>query len=179
MLRATILVSLVLIGAPACLADNTNFLKETSNIGDDMGSVVRQDRMMEIGSQTADKYYLQGDSALRTGNIERALKLLQKAVETEPDNLDMRVTYAGALEKKLRKQKDRDPKLYNFCVKQWLYVAKKTTYRDQNLEAAEHLKNLTGVQLHRFEPSKMFLSKVLIPEDGSTRVAFGKRIKAQ
>ena len=76
---------------------------------------------------------------MRINNIERAITLLQKSVQLAPRDMDGHILYAEALEKKLAKQKDRDPALYNSVVKQWLYVAKNADFMDQANQGVKHL----------------------------------------
>jgi hypothetical protein len=88
--------------------------------------------------------------------------------------MDGRILYSEALEKKLMRQKDRDPKLYNFLIKQWLFIAKSADYADQGQQGYNHLYKLTGMVPKRFEKERKFLERVLIPEDGSVKVTIGK-----
>jgi len=107
------------------------------------------------------------------GNLDRALTVLQRSVEMAPLDMDGRILYAEALEKKLLKQEEKDPILYNFLVKQWLFVYKKSEFADQAMQGLQHLTSLTGTQPKRFESIPKFLVRVLLPEDGSTKVALG------
>ena len=112
---------------------------------------------------------------LRMGNLETALMTLQKAVELAPMDMDKRILYSQALEKKLATQEVKDPKLFNFLVKQWLFICRKSEFIDQTLEARSHLLHLTGTAPKAFERSQTFLARVLIPEDGSAKVALSKK----
>jgi hypothetical protein len=118
---------------------------------------------------------IEGEQSLRLGSIDRAIMVLQRSVELSPLDIDGRMLYAEALEKKLFKQKERDPALYNFLVKQWLFVARRSEFMDQTFQGMAHLMNLTGTRPKRWERSGKFLERVLIPEDGSTKVALGKK----
>lgn len=136
------------------------------------GAVI-SDRMLELDTASSDALRLEGEQSMRDGNFNRAITMLQHALEMEPADMDGRLLYAEALEKKLLKQKDRDPVLYNQTVKQWLYIAKKAEFHDQNMQALQHLETLTGTKPQRFESPARFLARVLIAEDGSTKVALG------
>ena len=150
------------------------FVMDTSSIGRSNG-VIRSEQILELGVPTANALRLEGEQSMRLGSIDRAIMVLQRAVEMSPLDMDGRIMYAEALEKKLLKQKDKDPALYNFVVKQWLFVAKKAEFLDQTHQGLGHLINLTGRKPGRWERSRTFLAKVLLPEDGSTMVALGKK----
>lgn len=159
----------------SCSASATEeFVMDTSSIGKSNG-VIRSEQILELGVPTANALRLEGEQSMRLGSIDRAIMVLQRAVEMAPLDMDGRIMYAEALEKKLLKQKDKDPALYNFVVKQWLFVAKKADFLDQTHQALGHLMNLTGRKPGRLERSRTFLAKVLLPEDGSTMVALGKK----
>jgi hypothetical protein len=160
--------------------DDSNFIKETDDIGQAReNGVVISNQMLELGMISTNLLRLDGEQCIRVGNIERAIKVLQRAVETEPLDMDGRCLYATALEKKLMKQKtrDRDPKLYNFCIKQWYYIWKECEFEDQKTQALKHLNTLTGKVPGRFDRRNSFLKKSLIAEDGSVKVKVGKEVK--
>lgn len=150
------------------------WIKDTSGIGKSKNGVVRNDQFLELGVGTSSCLQLEGENLLRTGNLEQALTVLQRAVEMAPMDMDKRILYAEALEKYLIKQKPkRDPRLYNFIIKQWVFVAKKAEFPDQSAIARGHIHNLTGKAPGRFEKPDKFLARVLIPEDGSVQVTIG------
>jgi hypothetical protein len=165
-----------------CDDSSRNFIKDTDDIGKARESgVVISNQMIELGMISTNLLRLDGEQCIRVGNIERAIKVLQRAVETEPLDMDGRVLYATALEKKLMKQKakSRDPKLYNFCIKQWYYVAKECEFEDQKTQALKHLQVLTGNIPGRFDRNGKFLKKNLIAEDGSVKVPLGGKEKKE
>jgi len=170
-LAATLLVAI----APACFAKESAVDSATS--AQDKHSSVTSDQFLELGVQGADSLRIEGEQALKMGKIDRAIIVLQQAVEQAPRDIDGRILYGEALEKKLMHQSgaDRDPKLYNFTVKQWLFVAKGGQFADQSQQGFNHLYKLTGTLPRRFEKEKSFLERVLIPEDGSVAVTIGKR----
>jgi len=159
---------------PAARADD-DVIMDTSTIGKSHDGVVSSDQFLELGVNTANALRLEGENSLRLGHLDRAIMVLQRSVEMAPLDIDGRIMYAQALEQKLIRQKERDPRLFNFLVKQWLFVAKKSEFVDQSMQGRSHLINLTGLAPHRFETDRRYLTKVLLPEDGSTRVALGKR----
>lgn len=130
-------------------------------------------QILELGVVTPSALRLQGEQAIRLGNLDRAIQVLQRSVEMNPLDMDGRVLYATALEKKLVKQKKRDPKLYNYVLKQWTFVFKHSEFDDQKMQGRNHLINLAGRAPRWHESVNRYLSKIMIPEDGSVRVAFG------
>jgi hypothetical protein len=161
----------ICIGAVSCLlvamtttnasARSDEFMNNAGQTGHD-SALVSSDQMLDLGTSTSASLRLEGEQSMRFNNIERAIMVLQKAVEMAPSDMDGHILYAQALEKKLTKQKDRDPVLYNFVVKQWLYVAKKADFLDQSMQGKTHLFQLTGEKLHRWEPEGHYLSRVLM-----------------
>ena len=92
------------------------YIMDTSRIGQSNNGMILSNQILELGVVTPSALRLQGEQAIRMGNISRAIQVLQKAVEMNPLDMDGRVLYATALEKKLIKQKKRDPKLYNYVI---------------------------------------------------------------
>jgi hypothetical protein len=178
---------LILTGAPGFSKDKTEdddgFIVDTSSIGKIDNGYVRSEQFLELGDPTSGALSLEGEKTLKSGNLDRAIMVLQRSVEMAPMDMDARVLYAEALEKKISKQKDKDPHLFNFLIKQWLYVFKQAEFYDQSMQGLSHLVSLTGSQPKRFENEKKFLARVLIPEDGSVKVALksveadGRKIK--
>src|SRR5579883_310323 len=91
-----------------------DFIHDAAEFGGPSGGVVRSDQMLELGVTTSNGLRLEGEQCLRLGNVDRAVQLLQRALEMSPADMDGRILYATALEKKLTKQKKKDPKLFNF-----------------------------------------------------------------
>jgi hypothetical protein len=61
--------------------------------------------------------YLEGNN-----KFDLAISLAKQAVERDPDNMDLHVTYAESMESKLEAQKTKDMKLYQQCVKEWVTI---------------------------------------------------------
>ena len=190
-LMLTLAISLVIVAPVRAQANydeadgeaiekDKKWIKDTSGIGKSKNGVVRNDQFLELGVGTSSCLQLEGESLLRTGNLEQALTVLQRSVEMSPMDMDKRILYAEALEKYLIKQKpERDPRLYNFIIKQWLFIAKKAEFPDQMAIGRGHLQNLTGKFPGRFTKPEKFLAEVLIPEDGSVKVLIGGRASAR
>jgi hypothetical protein len=160
-------------------AGTDDFMMDTTKGGHHDPSVVSSDQMLDLGTSTSSALRLEGEQSMRFNNIERAIMVLQKAVEISPGDMDGHILYAEALEKKLNKQKDRDPSLYNFVVKQWLYVSKKAAFLDQAMQGSSHLLKLTGQKPHKFEREGHYLSRVLLPETANNKVAAKAEPKTQ
>lgn len=148
------------------------WIKDTSGIGQSKNGVVRSDQILELGTCPPSALQLEGEHSLRLGNIEAALTALQRSVELAPLDMEKRLLYCEALEKKLMSMKNKkDPALYNFLIKQYLFISRKAEFVDQTMQARSHLVHLTGTQPKPFERSTTFLNRVMIPEDGSSEVA--------
>lgn len=168
-----LLALMVLSFATSAQAKSDDFIMDTSEVGKTTGTIVSSDQFMEIGTSSANALRMEGEQALRMGSLDRAITVLQRSVEMAPLDMDGRILYSEALEKKLTKQKEKDPVLYNFLVKQWLFVLKNSEFPDQQVQGYQHLQILTGTQPKRWEKPPKFLSRVLLPEDGSVKVAIG------
>jgi hypothetical protein len=191
-----LLISVVLIAtaAPYAVAggENTDWMKDTSGVGEDEKKVdwikdtsgigqsnngqVRSDQILELGTCPPSALQLEGEHAMRIGNIDTALTALQRSVEMAPLDMEKRLLYAQCLEKKLMGQKKKDPALYNFLIKQYLFIFRKAEFIDQTMQARSELVHLTGTAPKMFEKSEKFLGRVLIPEDGSEKVAVSKKV---
>lgn len=159
--------------------DTPSWIMDTSGVGRDHNGTVRSNQILEMGTMPANALHLEGENMLRRGDLDGALVDLQKAVEMAPMDIDKRVLYAQALEQKLMKQKPKDPKLYNFLVKQWFFIYKKAEFVDQSLQAKQHIMHLSGTIQKPWERDKTFLTRVMIPEDGSAQVANTKSTAAE
>jgi hypothetical protein len=170
-----VLLTLLACGllAPAAGAKD-DYIMDTSGIGKSHNGVISSDQFLELGTNTPNALRLEGEQSLRMGHLDRAIMVLQRSVEMAPMDIDGRIMYATALEQKLISQKERDPALFNFTVKQWLFVGKKAEFPDQQMQGRAHVYNLTGSLPKMWENDRKFLSRVLLPEDGSVKVALGK-----
>jgi hypothetical protein len=158
---------------PPAFAGPDDFIMDTSGVGKTTGTIVSSDQFLELGLSSPNALRLEGEQSLRMGNLDRAITVLQRSVEMAPLDMDGRILYAEALEKKLMKQEEKDPVLYNFLIKQWLFVCKKSEFPDQVVQGMQHIQILTGTMPKRFEKVPKFLGRVLLPEDGSKKVALG------
>jgi len=171
--KALLTLAVFSLLAPAAMA-NDEFIMDTSGIGKSHNGVVSSDQFLELGTNTPNALRLEGEQSLRMGHLDKAIMVLQRSVEMAPMDIDGRIMYATALEQKLVGEKERDPALFNYTVKQWLFVSKKSEFPDQAMQGRAHVYNLTGALPKMWEPDRKFLSRVLLPEDGSVKVALGK-----
>ncbi|PWU00678.1 MAG: hypothetical protein C5B53_03695 [Candidatus Melainabacteria bacterium] len=169
----TVATALLLASGLPAFSKSEDFIMDTSGVGKTNGTIVSSDQFLELGVAGPNALRLEGEQSLRMGNLDRAITVLQRSVEMAPLDMDGRILYAEALEKKLMKQHEKDPILFNFLVKQWLFVFKKSEFPDQAMQGLQHVVNLTGTQPKRMESVPKFLNRVLLPEDGSTKVALG------
>jgi hypothetical protein len=175
---ATIILAAAFVVAPMAKAENLDWLnedkdksqlpdwiKDTSSVGQDHDGVVYSNQILELGSAPSSGLQLEGESMLRRGDLDGALMVAQKAVEQAPLDMEKRILYSQCLEKKLLQSKKKDPALYNFLVKQWLFIYKKAEFVDHTMAAKGHLSHLCGTVPKNFEREKTFLARVLITED--------------
>ncbi len=167
-----LILALVLANSSA-YAKNPSYVVDTSPIGKSNNGVVQSDQFLELGSPTSNSLRMEGEQSLKYGSLDKAIMVLQKSVEMSPDDVDTRILYAQALEKKFLKQKVKAPNLYNFLIKQWLFVARKSEFEDQAEIGTKHLAHLTGQLPKRYETEARYLKRVMIPEDGSVKIAVG------
>jgi hypothetical protein len=172
-------MAILLFLGPAAQAaseeERDSWVMDTSEIGKSKNGVIRNDQILEMGVPTASALQLEGESSMRMGQIDRAILALQRAIELAPMDPDKRLLYAEALEKKLMAQKanERDPRFYNFVLKQWLFIFQKADFPDQKMQAGGHLVSLTGKAPRMFERPHSYLAKVLLPEDSTQPVIIG------
>jgi tetratricopeptide (TPR) repeat protein len=117
---------------------------------------------------------------MRHHNYNKAISLLSRAVKLDPDDPDVRCVYAEALEEKLSHQVEKDPTIFNLCIKNWLTVMrnevgeeKGATYKgigigmgyfqdeERTMRAKQSLKALTGYIPKPWETNDRYLRKVI------------------
>ncbi len=154
------------------LARDIDFSQDTTPIVHGEQSLVTSDQMLDISTSNSSALRMEGEQLIRVNKIDKAVTVLAKSVEMSPADMDGRILYAEALEKKLAQQTTKNPQLFNLAVKQWLYVAKKGDYMDQKVQGLKHLSNICGSKPRMLETEDRFLSRVLRSED--QQVANGK-----
>ena len=108
-------------------------------------------------------------ACLKQGEADAAIKLVERAIEMQPEDLDGRQTYAQALENKVMAQTEPDSHLFNQCLRQWYFIYKKAEYSELVKLAAGHLQELTGKSPYIWPGAKMYLSRVMLPEAAGSR----------
>lgn len=125
---------------------------------------------------------LSAKQSMRHHNYKKAIALLRKAVQLDPDDPDVRCLYAEALQEKLSHQVEKDPYIFNLCVRNWLMVARNEVGdekgasikgigiglgyfqdEDRTIRAKASLKKLTGYSPKPWETNDRYLRKVLKP----------------
>lgn len=71
---------------------------------------------------SADSIALAAQYAASQHNYDQAIRLCQRALKKDDDDLDIHLIFAQALTEKLQDQKKKDPRIYNQAVKEWLMV---------------------------------------------------------
>jgi len=174
---------------------------DTSNwpvAGSDAGSgTVTSIEAFQIGPQTANSLSRGAEYCVHNEQYDKAIQLSKLAIDKNLDDNEIHQIYAQALEGKLSEQvnRDKDPSIYNECVKQWLIVLRQE-YGDEKLsyhglsipgmgkfyedeerviEARKHLVKLTGCAPKVWETDAKWLKKVLAPSNTSV---YGKVMPA-
>ncbi len=147
-----------------------------------------------IGETTADSLLLQAQHCLHAGDVNRAIKLCQLALNKDYNDCELHQLYAQALQKKLQGQPadERDPELFNKCVKEWVFVLRNEYGDEQGMSwhglsvpglsheyedsdrggvARAALKQLTGSTPRMWETDARYLKRVGKP---STTTVDGK-----
>jgi hypothetical protein len=146
-------------GAPDMNIEN-RISKPTNSSG-----YITSEQLLDSGSMSGPISTMGADQAVRYGGVDRAIAGLELYLAKNPKNMDARVQYAEALEKKLRAQKKRDPKLYNQALKQWLYISRNADYDDEKSKGKRHLKGLCGKTCMPYQTARWFLDGVVVPEN--------------
>lgn len=126
--------------------------------------------------------------ALRAERVDRAIQLARRAMQRDPDDMDVHKALAEALDRKLEFQAEKDPKLFGECVREWLIVMrngvgmeKGTNFRGMGfvdhffgddeyyVVAKQRLKHLTGYVPKPWESNEKYLKKVLQPAETSIK----------
>ncbi len=144
---------------------------------------IEYDEIIDPGRTRAGSSLMSSQLAVRSDRTERAIQLARRAMKRNPDDLEIHKALAEALEQKLDNQVDKDPQLYNECVKEWLIVLrngvgleKGNNFRGVGLDfafgdeeyyalAKQRLKHLTGYAPKPWETNNKYLARVLRPAE--------------
>ena len=144
----------------------------------------------ELPKGNASSMMMSAEYSTRMGYTEQAIKQSRRAIQRDPDDIDLHQQLAEALENKMKTQDERDPYLYNECVKEWLMVLRnevgdesgltwhgiglpkmQTLYQDsaRGGVAKQHILELTGSMPKAWETNAKYLKR--IAKDADAQVA--------
>jgi hypothetical protein len=134
------------------------------------------------GEVQALQLMVQAEYENHNGHPEKAAFLCQKALQVDPNDIDVHKAYAESLEKVLKRQKEKDPVLFMTTVKEWLIVMRSEVgdekglsspnglslpgmqhmYQDEErgIPAQQHLVHLVGYLPRPFETDRKYLIRV-------------------
>jgi len=183
-----ILLLLTVLSLPPCFAVDETDSDFVATEGALKGGVINSNQMMELGMITPNSLLMEGEKALYSGDADRAIIVLRRSLDRNYEDADTHMLLARALEMKLQRQHERDPELFNECVKEWLIVMRNEAgdekgegahginilghyYADEEhgIDAKRHLVKLTGFAPKPWETSNKYLKRVLLPGTGSVR----------
>ncbi len=140
------------------------------------------DEVIDPSKRRAISSTIASEFALRADRVERAIQLARRSIKQFPDDMDAHKALAEALDRKLELQVEKDPTLFEECIKEWLVIMrngvgfeKGINFRgigifdhaygdDEYYEVAKHrIKHLTGYIPKPWESNDRFLKKVLRP----------------
>jgi hypothetical protein len=160
-------------------SENQDRIKEST---EEHPGYIYSDQLLNFDHTSGDSILLQAETAKRHGDLEKAITLARKSLDMAPGCLDAHAFYAEVLESKLRKQTERDPEMFETCVKEWLIVLRNkvgdeagmnahgiavpfigTFFEDEEhtIKARQHLIKLTGAAPKGWETDNKYLKKVL------------------
>ncbi len=135
----------------------------------------------ELPKGNASSMMMSAEYSTRMGYTEQAIKQSRRALQRDPDDIDLHQQLAEALENKIKSQDERDPYLFNECVKEWLMVLRnevgdeagltwhgiglpkmQTLYQDsaRGGVAKAHLIELTGSMPKAWETNSKYLKRI-------------------
>ncbi len=135
----------------------------------------------ELPKGNASSMMMSAEYSTRHGYIDQAIRQSKKALERDYEDIDLHQTYAEALENKIKTQDERDPYLFNECVKEWLMVLRNEVGDESGLTfhgiglpvmqrlyqdsarggvARKHLIDLTGSLPKGYETNARYLKRI-------------------
>jgi len=167
---------------PVC-AQDMDARETTAEAEDGEPKPVTNEEVMSGGHNSPQSMKFLAEASLRKGDLDKAIYLLRKCLSMDNEDADAHAMYADALERKLRKQDEKDPELFNKCVREWLLVMRNEVgeekgvggfkgitvpgmqafYRDEdhNILAKNHLIKLCGSAPKVWETNNKYLKRVL------------------
>lgn len=180
-------VLLVLSGGSAALAEQYTD-EELGIVGGERKPLTSIQAWTELPKGNASSMMMSAEYSTRMGYTEQAIKQSRRALQRDPDDIDLHQQLAEALESKIKSQDERDPYLYNECVKEWLMVLRnevgdeagltwhgiglpkmQTLYQDsaRGGVAKAHLIELTGSMPKAWETNAKYLKRIAKDADAN------------
>jgi tetratricopeptide (TPR) repeat protein len=169
--------------------------------GEYPGAITSVDAM-QLGEVTGESLSHSANYCLKMGQYDKAIRLSKLAIEKRYDDNETHQVYAEALEKKYNKQVEKDPALFNKCLREWLIVLRQEVgdekgmtwkgigipvlgkfYSDEDrvMPARSHIMSLTGYLPKVWETDDRFIKRVGKPVEtdvsGKVVAADGKAVK--
>lgn len=177
-----IIVSVLLVfsGGSAALAEQYTD-EELGIVGGEHKPMTSIQAWAELPKGNASSMMMSAEYSTRMGYTEQAIKQSRRALQRDPDDIDLHQQLAEALENKIKTQDERDPYLFNECVKEWLMVLRnevgdeagltwhgigipkmQTLYQDsaRGGVAKAHLLELTGSMPKAWETNAKYLKRI-------------------
>ena len=189
---ALVLILAFGVAAPGFAVDETDS-EIVPTEGAVKGGTINSNQLLEMGRVSPNSLVMEGEKALDSGDTERAITVLRRSLDRDYEDADAHMFLARALETKLKAQNERDPELYNECVKEWLIVMRNHSgmekgegahginvfghvWEDEEhgMDAKHHLIKLTGYAPKPWETSAKYLKRVLLPSSGTVSGAVVK-----
>ncbi len=184
-----IIISILLAfsGGAAALAEQYTD-EELGIVGGEHRPLTSIQAWTELPKGNASSMMMSAEYSTRMGYTEQAIKQSRRALQRDPDDIDLHQQLAEALENKMKTQDERDPYLYNECVKEWLMVLRnevgdeagltwhgiglpkmQTLYQDsaRGGVAKAHLIELTGSMPKAWETNAKYLKRIAKDADAT------------
>jgi|688.fasta_scaffold230105_2 hypothetical protein len=187
----SILISVLLLVSSGAAAFAEKYTDEELGItGGERKPLTSIQAWSELPKGNASSMMMSAEYSNRMGYTDQAIKMSRRALQRDPDDIDLHQALAEALENKIKAQDDRDPYLYNECVKEWLMVLRnevgdesgltwhgiglpkmQTLYQDsaRGGVAKQHILDLTGSMPKPWETNSKYLKR--IAKDADSQVA--------
>ncbi len=181
---ASLLSLLAISSTNACLAEPKVKSRPSKSESDPnyVAPTLEYDEILDPGKKRPISSLVGAEMALRSERVDRSIQLARRAMQRNPDDMDVHKALAEALDRKLEHQIDKDPQMFAECVREWLIVMRNgvglekgtnfhgigifdSLYGDDEYygEAKLRLKHLTGYVPKPWESNEKFLKRVLKP----------------
>lgn len=140
------------------------------------------DEIIDPSKKRTISTMVSAEFAIRARRSDRAIELARRAMKRDPDDIEIHLALAEALDLKLEEQTEKDPRIFEECIKEYLIVMrngvgmeKGTNFRgigildhmfgdeEHHFLAKARLKFLTGYAPKPWESNEKYLKKVLHP----------------